>query len=121
SQPQPLRQVIERLSPYRELLPGTYVLAGNHAFQVGCYLVHGLGQAFDYGLLQQRPAGQTLEAFLESRAIGLVYLDDDGLLWLRFLNPAGCEPFLGNGDGRWKRIAGCDVPGDRWRLFRHTP
>src|SRR5207247_1996194 len=78
--PRVLGQAVERLSPYRELLadPATRFV-GAYGWEVGSYVAHKTKHYCDHSLLDGRPAGQSLESFLEEKGFNLIYLEE-GLL-----------------------------------------
>jgi hypothetical protein len=117
-------QAIEQLRPYQTLIanPNTDFVKGEFCFEVSSYLGHGLCKSRDYGMLNERPAGQPLADFLEARGINFVYLDENLLYQLAATDPIGAQPFLGNtGNVRWKLVACQELPGQRWKLFQRGP
>jgi hypothetical protein len=87
---------------------------------VAAYVGGGACQAFDYGVLNDWPAGVPLDAFLEGRGINLVYLDEKAL---RGLEGRGdrARPFVdGSGTTAWRLLGRGDEAGGRWRLFRRS-
>jgi hypothetical protein len=72
-------------------------------------------------MLDDRPAGEPLDVFLERKGINLFYLDELLLQRLAATAPGKAEPFLSDaGDSRWELLGGSDKPGNHWKLFRRV-
>jgi hypothetical protein len=118
--PTPLRDTIHRLQPFQHLFirADTRSLAGVYSYEISSYVGHGISKSFGHDWLCNLPADQSLEAYLQTEDINLVYLDEIDLQWLEANRPEAARAFLKAKESPWKLIGSGDVPGIRWRLYQ---
>jgi hypothetical protein len=118
----PLFDVLKRLQPLGDVLrsPSTVFQGGAYAQAAWAYLGWGRCRCFDNDLmLHGWPAGVSLEKFLASKRVNVLYLDEQILGWIYQLRSREVQSFLGDAPpAGWRSLASGDSPGNHWRLYQ---